>query len=274
LGNASIARRLPSGIASLAIAAGMINAVAAATSSQSRAPKLIWSDEFTGPAGPVNRARWRYDLGAGGWGDAELQTYAAANASLDGHGHLVIVARRGTGPGGGFTSARLTTAGRFSFRYGRVEARIKVPAGPGLQAAFWALGSDYRTVGWPGSGEIDVMEVLGQRPRTVIATVHGPSSHSSHGYAIGHAATASRPLSDAFHVYGMVWGPGSIVWTLDGRPYARVTRSMLPATGSWVFDHRFSLLLSLAVGGTWPGPPTSPTTFPARLIVDWVRVYR
>ncbi len=243
------------------------------------AERLVWSDEFKGPAGGrPNRAKWGFDVGGGGWGNHELQSYTGRrrNARLDGRGHLVIAARHATHTGSDgirrhYTSARLKTQGRFAFRYGRVAARMKVPTGRGLWPAFWMLGADIGRVGYPRCGEIDVMELLGQHPRTVYGTVHGPGPNLDEG--IGGKLTAGRSLARGFHTYAAIWGPRRVRFRLDGRTYETVRRSALPPGDKWALDRRMFILLNLAVGG-WPGPPDRSTRFPARLEVAWVRVWQ
>jgi beta-glucanase (GH16 family) len=249
-----------------------------------RAParSLIWADEFGGRAGmSPDRRKWSFDTGVG-WGNGkELQAYTrrAANASLDGHGHLAITARREqyTGPGGitsGYTSARLNTRGKFAFAYGRVAARIRVPAGAGLGPAFWALGRNIGSVGWPASGEIDVMEVTARQPAVVYGTLHGPGV-GGEDYPLRVNRRMPAPLANAFHVYGISWSPGRVVFTVDGRRYGVLTRRNWPHALPWAFDHPFFLLLNLAVGGdASEGPPNASTPFPATMLVDWVRVWR
>jgi beta-glucanase (GH16 family) len=242
--------------------------------------KLTWSDEFNGPAGTApSPSRWIHDLGAYGSPDHELETYtdSLTNASLDGHGNLAIVARRqtATGPDGltrNYTSARLETQGLFSVKYGLIEARMKIPAGAGLWSAFWMLGDDINQVGWPASGEIDVMETLGQHPFVYRTTIHGPGGRS--GYSLGQNFTASRSLASQFNTYGVSWSENSITFLFNGTPWATVTSSDLPAGKTWVFNQPFHLVLNLAVGGDYPGPPNSSTRFPATLLVNWVRVYQ
>jgi beta-glucanase (GH16 family) len=242
--------------------------------------KLVWSDEFNGPAGSAPSAsKWTHDLGAYGAPDHELETYtdSLANASLDGDGNLAIVARRQTvtGPDGltrNYTSARLETQGLFSIKYGLIEARMKIPAGTGLWSAFWMLGDDITSVGWPASGEIDVMEALGQDPFAYRTTIHGPGGRS--GYSIGQNLKVSNSLASQFNTYGMSWKANSITFLLNGTPWATVTPSDLSRGQTWVFNKPFHLLLNLAVGGDYPGPPDSSTQFPATLLVNWVRVYQ
>jgi beta-glucanase (GH16 family) len=242
--------------------------------------KLVFSDDFTGPVGtPPSPSKWIHDVGAYGSPDNELQTYtdSPANASVDGHGDLAIVARQQTATGPdeltrNYTSARLETQGLFSTTYGLIEARMKIPAGTGLWSAFWMLGDDIDKVGYPASGEVDVMETLGQSPFKVRGTLHGPGLPS--GYARGQDFDSPSSLAAGFHTYAVSWSANSITWLLDGTPYASVTSASLAPGQTWVFDRPFHLLLDLAVGGDWPGPPDASTPFPATLLVNWVRVYQ
>jgi beta-glucanase (GH16 family) len=227
----------------------------------------------------VDRSRWDFELGQPGVANRERQYYTDSdrNAAHDGQGNLVITARR-ENPGDRwchygpceYTSARLITARTFAQRYGRFEARLKVPAGQGSWPAFWLLGTDMPRVGWPQSGEIDVMETVGRQPATVHGTVHGPGYSGSRGVLRSHSA--ARPLAEDFHVYRVDWGPNQIVWYLDDVEYARVTPADVRGN-RWVFDRPFYLLLNLAVGGVWPGNPDASTPFPMSLHVDYVRVW-
>ncbi len=253
------------------------------TSAQGPVPdRLVWSDEFDGAAGTSpDPSRWDAMEGGGGWGNNELESYTGRpqNVSLDGNGTLAITARQETYSGPdhiqrAYTSARIQTKGHFSFTYGRLEARIRIPAGRGLWPAFWALGDDIDTAGWPNCGEMDVMESLGQTPAQISGTLHGPVGTSSTQWGKGAAFNAPSSLATGFHVYGVIWGPDTVEWTVDGQAYSRVTPSDLPAGARWVFDHNFHLLLNLAVGGDWPGSPDASTSFPATMLVDWVRVYQ
>jgi beta-glucanase (GH16 family) len=242
----------------------------------------LWTEEFEGPAGsPPDPSRWSFDTGGGGWGNAELQSYTARpeNAELDGEGHLMITARQESYVGADgihreYTSARLQTLEKFEFTYGVLEARIEVPSGQGLAPAFWTLGDDaYRgRHGWPRCGEIDAMEVFSSQPDTVHGHVHGPWPAYPQG--IGGAASAPEPLSSGYHVYAVEWNPEQISFALDGKTYETVSRSQLPAGYPWPFERPNFILLNLAVGGEWPGPPNASTQFPARMLVDWVRVWR
>jgi beta-glucanase (GH16 family) len=229
---------------------------------------VVWADDFDGPAGaPVDAAAWGFEVGGNGWGNEELQVYTAgtANAALDGAGCLAITARRE--PDGGYTSARLVTKGRMTVRHGLVTARVKVPGGRGIWPAFWMLGADIDTAGWPACGEIDVMECFGTDPRTVQGTVHGPGYAGRDGVSGRHHAAAD--LADDFHDYAVRWEPESVTWLFDGTPYHRVTPADLP--GPWRFEHDFYLLLNVAVGGSFSVPPDA-TDFPRTMLVDSVTV--
>ncbi len=243
--------------------------------------KLIWSDEFSGPAGASPGSQWQFDTGGGGWGNEELESYTSrpANVELDGEGHLAITARaeKYTGKDGvtrSYTSARLQTLNTFQFQYGLVEARIQVPAGQGLVAQFWALGSEaYEgSEAWPACGEIDTAEVLGSEPNIVNGTLHAPWPWAPTG--VQGQAESSTPLSAGFHTYSVEWEPERISFMLDGSVYKTITPADLPAGAAWPFRHPYFLLMDLAVGGEWPGSPNTSTHFPAQMLVDWVRVWQ
>jgi len=245
-----------------------------ATSRNDRADAAVaaitWQDEFDGPAGQsVDGSKWKFDLGGGGWGNGELQTYTNStnNVAKDGQGNLVITARREGD--GSYTSGRILTADKFTQTYGRFEARIQVPRGNGIWPAFWMLGNDIGSVGWPNSGEIDIMENIGREPNVLHGTVHGPGY--SGGGGIGGSRTVGAPLADAFHTYAVDWSPNLIVWYLDGAEYFRVTPANINGN-RWVFDHPFFMILNVAVGGNWPGNPDGSTQFPQRMVIDYVRV--
>jgi beta-glucanase (GH16 family) len=264
-------RVLAAGVA--AIALGGCGERAPASPSPGPTPSLAWADEFDGPAAALpDAAKWTYDLGNNnGWGNRELQTYTnlPANVRLDGAGHLVIRVER---DGAGYTSARIKTQGRFAAQYGRIEARIRVPHGQGIWPAFWMLGTNITTAGWPACGEIDVMENIGREPSIVHGSVHGP------GYSGGSAVSRTFMLpspsrfSDDFHLFAITWAARTIAFEVDGTAYHTVTPASLPPGAAWVFDNPFFLILNVAVGGTFPGDPDATTTFPQEMIVDYVRV--
>jgi beta-glucanase (GH16 family) len=246
-------------------------------------PKLVWQDEFDGAKGAsFDRTKWVAETGGAGWGNQEREFYTARaeNVALDGDGHLVITALEEPSSTTNscwygkcrYTSARLKTQGLFARTHGRFEARIRVPRGQGIWPAFWMLGADISSVGWPRCGEIDIMENIGREPGIVHGTVHGPGYSGANG--IGRATSlASGAFADDFHIYAVDWQPGEIRWLLDGKQYYRITPTDLPAGASWAFDHPFFLLLNVAVGGGWPGDPDTTSTFPQQMVVDYVRVY-
>jgi beta-glucanase (GH16 family) len=243
--------------------------------------RLVWHDEFKGSAKTLpSRHNWRIIVGGAKF-NHELEYYSdsPANVSLNGRGDLAITARRqhhaGRHRSWQYTSARLETLGRFHVRYGKIEARIKIPAGDGLWPTFWMLGTNYPRVGWPDSGELDMMEFRGQNPFELVATVHGPAAtHKKNGWQSNSFAQSKSPFSNSFHVYGVNWTRDQIVFTLDGVAFGTVVAGALLPRDRWVFNRPFYMLLNLAVGGYWVGPPTLRTTFPATMLVDWVRVWK
>ena len=229
----------------------------------------VVSDEFDGPAGPVGGV-WTAETGGGGWGNGEQQVYTDStdNVRLDGKGHLLISARR---DGDTITSARLTTRGKYSLLYGTVSARISLPSGQGLHPAFWLLGDSLDEVGWPRAGEIDVIETL-NAATDYHTGIHTPADSDPRGQNLSASGPAPFPLADTFHTYWIRKSPGHIVTGIDDRELFSVTPSDLAADSQWVFDAPFHVLLNVAVGGDWPGPPSADTTFPATMTVDWIRV--
>lgn len=244
---------------------------------EDRSWNLVWSDEFDGAAGESpDPSNWVFDIGTGdnGWGNQELQYYTdrPENVSMDGQGNLVITARREAFGGMPFTSARITTKGKFEQQYGRFEARMKSPYGPGLWPAFWLLGSNIDQVNWPQCGEIDVMELRGQEPDKIAGSLHGP------GYSAGEAITSNFALNngrfdDDFYIFAIEWGEGYIDYFVDDVLYQRLTPADLEGD-EWVFDAPFYMLLNVAVGGTYVGFPTSQTPFPQPMTIDYIRVYQ
>ena len=242
---------------------------------------LAWSDEFEGPSGsPVDLAKWSFDIGGNGWGNNELETYTnrTANAELQG-GALVIKALKETftGPDNktrNYTSARLLTRNKFTQTYGRFEARIKVAYGQGIWPAFWMLGDDLDTAGWPNCGEIDIMENIGREPSIVHGTIHGPGYSGANGVTASYALPPSQKFSDDYHTFAVEWEPSVMRFYVDGLLYKTRTPADLPAGKAWVFNHPFFLILNVAVGGGFPGDPDATTVFPQLMKVDYVRVYQ
>jgi len=237
---------------------------------------LTMSDEFEGEEGtPPDPTMWTYDIGGDGWGNNQLEfnTDRPENVSLDGQGHLRIAAREESFMGNDYTSARIKTQGLAEQQHGRFEARIKLPLGQGLWPAFWMLGANIDEVPWPGSGEIDIMEYVGQRPEEVLGTLHGP------GYSAGEAISRTFRLPDGetfaddFHVFAVEWDPGRITFSMDDEVYNIVRSADVSWRGDWVFNNEFFVLLNLAVGGTVGGPVGPDTIFPAEMLVDYVRIF-
>jgi beta-glucanase (GH16 family) len=242
---------------------------------------LSWSDEFSGPDGSApDSSKWTSDTGGNGWGNNELEYYTnrTQNAQIK-SGNLVITAQKETytGPDGvtrNYTSARLKTQGLFSQAHGRFEARIKIPAGQGLWPAFWMLGNDISSAGWPTCGEIDIMENVGKEPATIHGSLHGPSTTSRTSDASApFNLPAGQNFAGDFHLYAVQWEPSTIRFYVDTTLYATFHQAQWPAGGTWVFNHPFFVILNVAVGGNWPGPPDSTTVFPQQMLVDYVRVY-
>ncbi|HTT17907.1 MAG TPA: glycoside hydrolase family 16 protein [Candidatus Sulfotelmatobacter sp.] len=242
---------------------------------------LTWSDEFNADDGsPVDTSKWVAETGGNGWGNQELEYYTTRpeNAFHQG-GNLVIKAIREkyTGTDGvtrDYTSARLRTLGKFSQKYGRFEARIKIPQGQGIWPAFWMLGEDMEHVGWPKCGEIDIMENIGKEPAIVHGTIHGPGYSGDKGIGSPFTLPSNTPFADDFQIYAVEWEPKAIRFYVDDHLYATRTPAELPKGTKWAYDHSFFMLLNVAVGGEWPGNPDATSIFPQTMLVDYVRVYK
>ncbi len=250
---------------------------------------LVWSDEFNDPAGTKpNPNVWTPEIGDGtmngipGWGNGEFQFYTndASNASTDGAGNLVISVQE-TAPGDNrqcwygpcqYTSARLISRNKADFKYGRIEARAKVPSGDaGLWPAFWMLGDNIGEVGWPQSGEIDIMEYVSRIPNEVFGTIHGPGYSGGNGF--GNTYTIAGGVANDYHTFAIEWGPDEIHWYVDGVNYHNATPADV-APNEWVYNHPFYLILNMAIGGNFGGAIADSLTFPQDLLVDYVRVYQ
>jgi beta-glucanase (GH16 family) len=232
---------------------------------------LVWRDEFDGTA--LNLNDWTFEMGAGGWGNNELQYYRPEN-TLFAEGKLIIEARKENFGGAAYTSSRLITKGKKEFKFGRIDIRAALPEGQGLWPALWMLGGNISTTAWPACGEIDIMELIGSQPNRVHGTVHFGANTSQHQY-IGNskALAGTAKFKDEFHVFSIVWEQDKIVWLLDDVQFHQIT----PATVSpaaYPFNQPFFFIFNVAVGGQWPGSPDATTNFPQRMIVDYVRVFQ
>jgi len=249
--------------------------------------QLAWSDEFTQADGSSpDPAKWGYDIGGGGYGNNELESYTSRtnNARIEG-GQLVIEARQEnyTGPDNifrNYTSARMLTKGKWSWTYGRIEARIKIPKGQGIWPAFWMLGTNISAgVNWPNCGEIDIMENIGKTAEQgkVYGTIHGPQSGGDYNGGAGVGGNYTLPggalFADDYHVFAVEWTTNQFKWYVDSTLYFTATPASLPGGATWVFTNAQFLLLNVAVGGNWPGNPDGTTVFPQKMLVDYVRVY-
>jgi beta-glucanase (GH16 family) len=228
---------------------------------------LVWSDEFDG--GALDQTKWMYDLGGGGWGNNELQSYTNSNDNvfLSG-GNLVIQANKAAT--GSYTSGRILTKGKKTFQYGRIDVRAKVPKGKGIWPAIWMLGADIDQNNWPRCGEIDIMELRGSQPRELITTMHFGNSTADHRMK-GTTQTLPTELSDAFHVFSVVRSKDQMRFFLDGQLYYTFTSS---DASPFPFNNPFFAVLNVAVGGNFDGDPNSATVFPQQMQVDYVRQYQ
>jgi len=244
---------------------------------------LVWADEFD-VDGPPNSENWNFEIGDGtaqgipGWGNNELQYYTdrPENVKVE-NGFLVITARQEDFEGSNYTSARITTQNKFEQRYGRFEARIKVPYGKGYWPAFWLLGNDCDVNPWPACGEIDIMENVGDEPTTVFGTVHGPNYNGADSIS-KELVLADNRFDNEFHIFGVEWSPNKINFYVDDQLYFTMTPEEVDdetdGEGIWVFNDRaFYMILNVAVGGNLPGNPNAETVFPQSMVVDYVRVY-
>ncbi len=269
---------------------------------------IIFEDNFD-TDGSIDESAWNFSIGNGcefiagcGWGNNELQYYSdrPENVNVE-NGMLHITARKESFEGTSYTSARINTKGKIEQKYGRFEARMKLPWGQGMWPAFWMLAAnieeeaadnDPSTLAWPFCGEIDIMENRGQEPTLFGGSLHGP------GYSAGEPLTKSYNfendrLDTDFHVFGIEWGPNYFNFYVDDILYNRITPDDIPGTpkpdwvstaypgaeydglwNSWVFnDQPFYIIINLAVGGNYVGAPNENTVFPQTMLIDWVRIY-
>ncbi len=245
--------------------------------------ELTFQDEFEVDGSP-DPSKWVFDIGRGpnndGWGNQELQYYTDREENVTvKNGFLIITARNESFQGASYTSARLLTKGVFEQQYGRFEARMRLPYGQGMWPAFWMLGADIDTNPWPGCGEIDIMENKGRTPTIVSGALHGPGYWGANPEGSNPAFKEYELMNDrfdtGFHIFGIEWGPQYINLYVDDVLYKQFTPEDEQVTGPWVFDQGpFFMLLNLAVGGNFDGPPNNETVFPQTLLVDYVRVYK
>jgi beta-glucanase (GH16 family) len=238
---------------------------------------LDWADEFNGTA--LDASIWSHQNGDGcpgncGWGNNELQYYTNRPQNFFFQdGKLIIEAVKEAFSGKSYTSSKILTSGKKKIKYGRIDIRAKLPTGQGIWPAFWMMPQDDVYGGWPSSGEIDIMEMVGHEPNRTHGTVHYGSSWNDRKNISKSTTTASGTLHDKFYVYSLEWKENEIKWFLDGTPFATLTKADLAAY-NYPYNEYFYLIFNLAVGGNWPGSPNAATYFPQWLIVDYVRVYK
>ncbi|PRC90708.1 glycoside hydrolase family 16 protein [Solimicrobium silvestre] len=245
--------------------------------------QLIWSDEFNNTS--LDSSKWSLESGGDGWGNNELEYYTAGDNASVSDGYLTITARQQSYGGLNYTSSRLITKGKAYWTYGKVEARIKLPYGQGMWPAFWMLGEDIDSVGFPGSGEIDIMEMVGgkdddgsNRNSVIWGSLHRPNLDPNPASDVKSFTASYRNPGDInfnndFHVFGIEWNATTVIYSVDGNVYQTVDISS-NTDGFDVFKKPFFIVLNLAVGGDWPGAPDLTTVWPAQMQVDWVRVYQ
>jgi|TARA_B110000902_G_scaffold55141_1_gene64180 beta-glucanase (GH16 family) len=235
---------------------------------------LVWSDEFSGNS--LNESNWNYVLGTGnsGWGNDELQYYQKENTSVN-NGFLTIEAKQQAAGSQMYTSSRLTTRNKQSFKYGRIDIRGAMPKGQGIWPSFWMLGTSHLSVGWPDCGELDIMEMVGgssngKSDRVTHGTLHWDNNGQYASYG-GKTTTSKKDLNQEFHVYSVIWDETSVKWLLNNRQFHEtdITSSQMSE-----FHEEFFFIFNVAVGGRWPGSPDASTTFPQKMHVDYVRVFQ
>jgi beta-glucanase (GH16 family) len=227
---------------------------------------LVWNDEFNGK--DIDLSKWEFEVNGDGGGNNELQYYTAPpmNAYTD-SGSLVILSMKEDYMGKQYTSARMRTKYKGDWTYGMVVVRAKLPSGKGMWPAIWMLPTDFAYGGWPKSGEIDIMEMLGHETNKVYGTIHYASSSGGHLQSGGNYVLPKGSFSSEFHTFSLIWDATGMDWYVDSIKYYSVDHAT-------PFDKRFHMLLNVAVGGDWPGSPDKTTIFPQRMYVDYVRVYK
>ena len=236
-------------------------ATAVPVATDSSGYSLVWADEFNGNA--VDTTNWGYEIGGEGYGNHEPEYYQPANATVE-DGNLVITGKKEQVGKNPYTSTRMITKGKHEFLYGRIEARIKIPVGQGLWPAFWTLGANIDSVPWPASGEIDIMEHI-----NTDSLIYGTPHWDSGGHVMRGDTLSSTP--SAYHVYAIEWDSAAISWFVDDIKYHELDIS---GNSTEEFRRPQYILLNMAIGGDWPGQKVDESKLPAKMYVDYVRVYR
>lgn len=233
---------------------------------------LSWADEFT--SGPVDQTNWTFETGNNnGWGNNELENYTGRTQNaFTSNGNLIIEARQEDYNGSQYTSARMITKNKKVFKYGRVDIRAKLPSTKGIWPALWMLGNNIDQVNWPACGEIDMLELLGQEPNKIYATLHWGATSAVHDSKGTSYILPSGSFDQQFHVYSMDWEENSIKMYIDDQLFFTGNSSNIAEIST--FNNNFFFIFNIAVGGSWPGAPDATTIFPQRMVVDYVRVFQ
>lgn len=235
---------------------------------------LLWNDEFS--ATSLNLNDWNQEIGngSGGWGNNELEYYTSnlKNCFLS-DGKLIIEARKENAAGFGYTSSRLTTQNKKSFKFGRIDIRAKLPVAKGMWPALWMLGNTISSAGWPACGETDIMELIGTYPSRIMGTAHWKNASGAHASKGADYNLSSGNFSQQFHVFSLIWKTDQMQWLIDDQVYFTLNVSDAGAP-NYPFNAEQFFIFNVAVGGNWPGSPDSSTTFPQRMFVDYVRVFQ
>ncbi len=239
--------------------------------------QLTWSDEFDGAANTLpDPTKWNIEVVANpANNEAQYYTNRTRNVSLNGAGQLELTAYKEVYGGKQYTSGRINGSGKFQQTYGRWEAMMKLPAGTGMWPAFWMLGNNIGSVGWPACGEIDIMENRGRLPYNSQSAIHGPGYSGNTPIVHAYTLPATAPsFFAAFHVFAAEWDAAQVRFYVDGNLHYTVNRTDIEVYGTWVFNHPFYTLLNLAIGGLFDGNQLPPdSAFPAKVTVEYVRIY-
>jgi beta-glucanase (GH16 family) len=235
---------------------------------------LVWNDEFSGTSLDLNN--WNHEIGNGsnGWGNNELEYYTnSTKNTFVSNGNLIIEARKESISGFNYSSGRMTTQNKKTFKFGRIDIRAKLPVGKGIWPALWMLGTNITSVSWPACGEIDIMELIGTYPGRTHGTMHWKpvtGTNTSKGAAYN---LPSGDFSNQFHVFSIIWTQDTLKWLVDDQLFLTTTKADVGAA-NYPFNEPEFLIFNVAVGGNWPGSPDASTTFPQRMFVDYVRVFQ
>lgn len=231
--------------------------------------RLVWNEEFEGTS--IDKSKWNYELGYIRNNELQCYTDRCENARIE-NSNLIIEGRKEEFEDFNYTSASLNTNGKFSFKYGKIEMRAKLPYGKGIWPAFWTLGANFNTIGWPYCGEIDIMEMVGggrENDAKTYANLHW-GENGGHMNVNGNMTIESGVFADDYHVIGIEWDDKQMSWYVDDKTYFTTA---IDKEGMESFHKDHFILINLAIGGNWPGSPDETTVFPQRYDIDWIRVY-